>query len=63
MADCTGYNEAINYNAPIPYNGVCVSPTPTTPVVGGYVLHDYHRKREDLDEIGLIISLLELSDD
>lgn len=63
---CTNYNAAINYNAPINYNGVCDSPVPQV-LAGGYYRHDYQlekpkKKRNNDDDIALMIAMLELED-
>lgn len=42
--------------------GAAPPPAPAPSVVGGYVIHDYHRKIEE-DEIPIIIALMELTDD
>jgi hypothetical protein len=59
--DCTNYNEAINYNAPIPYNGVCVSPV-TTVVAGGHYNYVKPRRKDD-DDLAMALMALELLDD
>lgn len=62
MSDCTGYDEAINYNAPINYNGVCVSPAPTTIVGGGRWNYTRPKKMSD-DDFAIVLATLELLDD
>jgi hypothetical protein len=61
VSDCTNYNEAISYNAPINYNGVCVSPV-TTVVSGGRWNYQKPRDMSD-DDFAIVLMTLELMDD
>lgn len=58
---CTLYDDPIGYNAPIAYNGVCVSPNP--PVPGGGFSDFFAVPFPDDDEEGLMIALLGLLED
>jgi hypothetical protein len=46
---CTTYDEAVAYNAPIPYNGECVTPPVSTGnFKGGATIYVVHENQEDL---------------
>lgn len=50
MTTCTLYDDPISYNAPINYNGECVSP-PVPPVGnprGGATIYVVHQNEEEL---------------
>lgn len=64
----TGYNEALNYNASIPYNGTVTPPAPTRPMsVGGYAYPPQFprkkKKKENEEDEVLAIILAEFMED
>lgn len=58
--NCTKYNDPISYNAPIPYNGVCVTPpVPTSQFRGGgYAYVPPRKKKKELNEEDEVIALM-----
>lgn len=65
----TGYNDAILYNAAIPYNGTVTPPTPARPIsVGGYAYPpQFPRKKKkpenEEDEVIAIMLAAFMEDD
>lgn len=66
--NCTKYDDPISYNAPILYNGVCVTPPVPTPGFrgGGYAYPSPRKKKKkepnEEDEV-IAIMLAEFMDD
>lgn len=66
--NCTKYNDPISYNAPIPYNGVCVAPLvpPSHGAVGGYAyppLRKKKKKKENEEDEVIAMMLAEFLED